>query len=235
MTTAVLNAMESYLWRYIRGAGLAYGASISSDPESQLISFSLYRSPDSAKAFAEARKVIQALANGEMQLDETTVESAKSSLHFSVADSEGTVSAAAGESFIDAVMKRTGKNRGRRLLQETSVSDRSQQSCPQLDIDTALFSQPQAVTLEQIREALKKYILPIFDPATSVAAIASAPSRAKEIAEQLTAIGYEVEQKELDLGADETSSAFESGSEDGSDDGASSEEEGGAAGRKGHL
>ena len=122
VAVSVLNAMESYLWRFIRGAGLAYGASISSEPEAQLIHFSLYRSPDSAKAFLEARKVVQALANGEMELDETTVESAKSSLHFSVADSEGTVGSAAVESFVDSVMKGTGKNRGKRLLEETSVS-----------------------------------------------------------------------------------------------------------------
>ena len=122
VTVAVLNAMESYLWRFIRGAGLAYGASITSEPESQLITFSLYRSPDSAKAFLEARKVIKALADGEMELDETVVESAKSSLHFSVADSESTVGAAGGESFIDSVLKGTGKNRGRELLKETTVS-----------------------------------------------------------------------------------------------------------------
>ncbi len=74
-TITILNAMESYLWRYIRGAGLAYGASIVSNPESELIHFSLYRSPDSAKAFVEARKVICALcgestktADGEEEL-----------------------------------------------------------------------------------------------------------------------------------------------------------------------
>ncbi|KDN42524.1 hypothetical protein K437DRAFT_269392 [Tilletiaria anomala UBC 951] len=185
VAVAVLNAMESYLWRFIRGAGLAYGASISSDPESQLISFSLYRSPDSAKAFLEARKVIQALASGEMKLDETTVESAKSSLHFSVADSEGTVGAAASESFIDSVMKGTGKNRGKRLLEETG-----------------------SVTLPAVREALKKYVLPIFDPDTSICAIASTPSRTQEIADALTAVGYEMETQDLDLGDD--------GSEEGS-------------------
>lgn len=39
----VLNATESYLWRYIRGSGLAYGAYVSLDVESGLLSFSLYR------------------------------------------------------------------------------------------------------------------------------------------------------------------------------------------------
>jgi len=36
----VLNAAESYLWRSIRGSGLAYGAYITLDKESGLLSFS---------------------------------------------------------------------------------------------------------------------------------------------------------------------------------------------------
>lgn len=118
--------MESILWRFIRGAGLAYGASIRSDIESNHIQFSLYRSPDSSKAFLEAKKVIEKLASGEMEIDETTIESAKSSLHYSIADSEGTVGSAAGESFVDETIKNVGKGRGRRLLEETSVSIENQ-------------------------------------------------------------------------------------------------------------
>ncbi|KAG6804840.1 hypothetical protein H0H92_002066, partial [Tricholoma furcatifolium] len=43
VTAEVLNATESYLWRYIRGSGLAYGAYVSSDVEAGLLTFSLYR------------------------------------------------------------------------------------------------------------------------------------------------------------------------------------------------
>lgn len=121
VTVSVLNAMESYLWRFIRGAGLAYGASIRSESESQQIHFSLYRSPNSYKAFEEAKKVIGQLASGEMEIDELTLESAKSSLHFGVADSEGTVGQAANECFVDAVLRQTGKGRGQRLLKEAEV------------------------------------------------------------------------------------------------------------------
>lgn len=43
VATEVLNATESYLWRYIRGSGLAYGAYVSVDLEGGLVGFTLYR------------------------------------------------------------------------------------------------------------------------------------------------------------------------------------------------
>ena len=87
------------------------------------------------------------------------------------------------------------------------------------------------MTLPAVREALKKYILPIFDPATSICAIASAPSRTKEIANSLKEVGYDIEERDLDLGVDD--SEGESGS-DGSD-GSEMDSESEADGGKGRL
>ena len=83
VTMEALNATEGFLWRFIRGAGLAYGAYVSLDLEAGLLSFSTYRvSPHRAshctfvstlrsvqssnpfQAFQEARKAIQGLADG---------------------------------------------------------------------------------------------------------------------------------------------------------------------------
>lgn len=198
VTITVLNAMESFLWRFIRGAGLAYGATIRNDPEAQHIHFTLFRSPNSAKAFIEGRKVIQALASESgkledgtvLRVDETTLESAKSSLHYSVADSEGTVGSAALESFLDAVIKRAGKGRGHRMLAEAN-----------------------RVTLEDVQRCLTKYVLPLFDPATSVCAVACSPSAEDDILEQLGAIGYDMQKIEM------PSTAHGSDSEESSDSG----------------
>lgn len=78
----VMNATESYLWRYIRGSGLAYGAYMSIDLEAGLTSFSLYRvrtssfsdtvaysrdyckSSNSVGAFEQAKKVVEGLCDG---------------------------------------------------------------------------------------------------------------------------------------------------------------------------
>lgn len=197
VTISTLNAMESYLWRYIRGAGLAYGASIRSDPEANLIHFSLYRSPDSSKAFAAAADVIRQLVSGEMVIGEDVLDSAKSSLCFGVADSEGTVSLAAGEAFSDSILRGTGKGRGRHLINEAKK-----------------------VTVEQVKACLAKYIQPIFNPSTSICAIACSPGRLDEMKAALETIGYEMERREIDLGDDEDD---ESDEDDGEDDEGSSD------------
>lgn len=196
VTISALNAMESFLWRYIRGAGLAYGASIRSDPEANLIHFSLYRSPDSAKAFAAAADVINQLVNGSMAIGDDVLESAKSSMCFGVADSEGTVSLAAGEAFTDSVLRGTGKGRGRRLIEEAKK-----------------------VTVEQVKECLAKYIQPIFNPSTSICAIASSPGRLEGMKEALEKVGYEMEVKNLNF----VNGEEDDGSDDGSDSGDSDE------------
>ena len=88
---AVLNAMEGFLWKWIRGAGLAYGASISHDIESGLISYrvsvasnhasrcakssdhvnrsfrKIFKSPDSYAAFTAAQSLIDQLVSGKVR------------------------------------------------------------------------------------------------------------------------------------------------------------------------
>lgn len=43
LASAMLNALESYLWKSIRGSGLAYGAHTEVDEESGLTGFNVYR------------------------------------------------------------------------------------------------------------------------------------------------------------------------------------------------
>lgn len=43
LANSTLNASESYLWKSIRGSGLAYGAGVEIDTESGLVGFSIYR------------------------------------------------------------------------------------------------------------------------------------------------------------------------------------------------
>ncbi|CAO1622067.1 unnamed protein product [Parajaminaea phylloscopi] len=203
---AVLNALESVLWRYIRGAGLAYGASIRSDIETAQIHFSLYRSPDSSKAFQEARKVIRAVAMPDgpeakeassLKLDQVQLDSAKSMLHFSVADAEGTVGQAAGEVFVDEIMRGLPRSRGRRLLEQ--VGD---------------------VTLADCERVLRQYVLPVFEPETSICAVVCSPARCEEMQSTLTKLGYDMQKRQLDFGKDEAGSDAASGSSDesGSDE-----------------
>ncbi|CAO1637041.1 unnamed protein product [Jaminaea pallidilutea] len=214
---AILNALESVLWRYIRGAGLAYGASLRSDIETGQIHFSLYRSPDSSKAFIEARNVIQALLgegsaaasqdnkDSAIKLEQIDVDSAKSMLHFSVADSQGTVSQACAEVFLDEVMRGVPRGRGRRLLEGI-----------------------QSVTLDDVKSALRKYVLPVFDPSTSICAIVSSPGRVDEISAALKEVGYAMERRDLDVGEDDDAgSEVEMGSSGSGSDSSGDSSDGG--------
>ena len=61
-------------------------------------------------------------------------------------------------------------------------------------------------------ETIQKYILPLFNPKTSVGVVVSSPAKSEEIASGLEGLGFEVEKRTLDIGADE-----EDGSDSGSD------------------
>jgi hypothetical protein len=74
-----------------------------------------------------------------------------------------------------------------------------------------------------VNAAVEKYILPIFDSATSIAAISSSKDKANEMQGQLQAIGFDVEILNISNPDDEAS---ESGSEEMT--GASGDEESGS-------
>lgn len=122
LATKVLNTMESYLWKSIRGAGLAYGANVDADIESGLVRFSIYRSPNALIAYKEAAKVIRSLADGTLELDQNIVDGACASLAYSYATRSETVGAAAGAVYLDEVLKGVGKDYSQEVLKKLPVS-----------------------------------------------------------------------------------------------------------------
>ncbi|KAK7058884.1 hypothetical protein VNI00_001508 [Paramarasmius palmivorus] len=188
----VLNATESYLWRYIRGSGLAYGAYVSLDLESGLLSFSLYRSSNSMGAYREAQKVIQGLADHSVVLDDTTLEAAKSSIVYGVTKSISTAGRAAITSFTNQALKNVPQN-----------------------YQVGLLEKFQAVTKEDVLDVLRAYFLPLFKPDSSVAVVVTAPSKVEEIEKNLKEVGFDVEKRTLEVDPNEVG---EDGSEDDSDE-----------------
>lgn len=71
------------------------------------------------------------------------------------------------------------------------------------DYGRQLLDRIQAVNLEGVRAALKKYVLPLFEAETSIAVVASSATKSADIAEGLKSSGFEVEVRTLDLSADE--------------------------------
>jgi len=66
VTLSWLNMLEGYMWKRIRGAGLAYGASIRADMRRGQVLFSVYRSPNGFAAWNEARKIVSEIVSGEV-------------------------------------------------------------------------------------------------------------------------------------------------------------------------
>ncbi|TFK30528.1 cytoplasmic protein [Coprinopsis marcescibilis] len=197
LAVEVLNATESYLWRYIRGSGLAYGAYVSLDLEAGLTSYSAYRSSNSSAAFAEAKKVIAGLVDGTIEFNQSTLDAAKSTIVYNVAKNVSTAGRAAAVSFTNQALKG---------LPQTYQVD--------------LLEQYQKVTRDDVLGALKKHILPLFDSETSVAVAVTAPSKADEIAESLRNEGFVVTQRaltvdpnEMDVDSEGSSGSDESDSE----------------------
>ncbi|KAF9240861.1 Metalloenzyme, LuxS/M16 peptidase-like protein [Melanogaster broomeanus] len=174
VTLEVLNAAESYLWRSVRGAGLAYGAYVSIDREAGLLSFSLYRSSDSMEAFREVNKVVSGLVDGSIELEATTLDAAKSSIVYGVAKDVATAGRAAINSFTNQALK----------------------GLPQ-DYNLQLLEKYQAVTKDDVLASLRKYILPLFDSASSIVVVVTAPSKVDQIAEGLTGFGFDVEKRNV--------------------------------------
>jgi len=197
ITLEVMNATESYLWRYIRGSGLAYGAYVSNDTEAGLLSFQLSRSSNYLGAFEQAAKVVQGLVDGSIPFDETALDAAKSSVVFAVANGVSTPGRAALSSFSNQALKGVSQN---------------------YTIDQ--LEKYQAVTKEDVLECLQTHFLRLFDPRTSVAIVVTAPGKTEEIADALGKKGFQVDKKTIEV--EEGNEGEESGSEE---DGSSSEDE----------
>ncbi|KAG6877636.1 hypothetical protein C0993_005345 [Termitomyces sp. T159_Od127] len=176
----VLNATESYLWRYIRGSGLAYGAYVSLDVEAGLLSFTLYRSSNSLSAFHEAAKVVKGLVDRSIELDQTTIDAAKSSIVYGVTKNVSTPGRAAIVSFSNQALKGVSRTH-------------------QID----LLEKYQAVCKEDILEALKTHFLPLFLPSSSIAVTVTAPGKAEQVGKGLQEAGFDVEQRVLEVDPNE--------------------------------
>lgn len=195
LATSVLNTMESYLWKSIRGSGLAYGADVQVDPEAGQVEFTVYRSPNACTAFAEAGKVLRSLASGETELDSNIVDGSRASLIYSYAGKSETVAAAASTAYVDQALKEVGKDHSQRMLAKLPT-----------------------ITDDDVRRVISQYFVPLFDPATSIGAVSANAGKADEIEEGFKELGYEVTREELPEIANEDEMSV-SGSESGSDSG----------------
>ena len=151
-----LDSVEGPMWVAVRGDGLAYGTSFLRSVEAGYFSFSIYRSPDSFKAFQAAREQVEGFANGSKEFDDLALEGAISSIVMNFADTQPTMGTAASCSFIDQVVTGIGKGYKDEVMKKV-----------------------RAVKVEDLREVMREIVLPVFKPEKANLVITCAPIMAE--------------------------------------------------------
>ncbi|KAI9478470.1 MAG: Metalloenzyme, LuxS/M16 peptidase-like protein [Benjaminiella poitrasii] len=162
----MLHAMEGVYTRLVRGLGLAYKCWLSNLTEAGLITLCVYRSSNILCAFEHIKNATHQLATGELQFDTYALEGSKSSVIFDLAACESTRQVAAAQSFINKVLRQSKRQK--------------------LDFLKAV----QNVTMQDVRNMLLKYILPIFDPHVSNHVLVCSSTKSQEMAHSFLLMGY---------------------------------------------
>ena len=142
VTIAYLDAVEGPLWTAVRGAGLAYGTGFRR--RIGQIEYSVYRSPDSFKAFSVSKQVLEDFIGGARELDSLAMEGAVSQIVLTTASSQATLIDAAADNIIMQVVREVPRNWNDLLLEQV-----------------------RNVTKEEVRRTMRDLLLPIFEPGSS--------------------------------------------------------------------
>ncbi|KAM0721705.1 hypothetical protein Q7P37_002630 [Cladosporium fusiforme] len=207
-----MDAVEGPMWVAVRGTGLAYGTYFSRSADTGKLTFRISRSPDAFKAYNAAKDQVTGYASGRLPLDKFALEGAISEIVLGMANEQPTMSSAAELSFVNQVIRGIDKDWSHRML--ARVRD---------------------VTPDQIRAAVQKYMVPVFEPKTANLMVTCAPIMSEGLVENFKKDGFAAEFKALDdfqddygmkaqEGEDEEDSEDESGSESGSEESGSEDE-----------
>jgi len=132
------------------------------------------------QAFREGAKVLEGLVDGTIPLEDTALDAAKSTLVFSVTRGLSTAGSAANTSFVNQALKGVSQNNNVEQLEKY-----------------------QSVTKEEVLTVLKKYVLPVFDPISSVAVAVTSLGKVEETGKSLREVGFEVEKREIEVGPED--------------------------------
>lgn len=153
---AYLDAIEGPLWCAVRGTGLAYGTGFHKIVDSGHLQFSVYRSPDTYKAWAASKKIVIDYIDGTTDFDEFALEGAISSIVVSFANEEANMSLAGTVSFVNQVVHGIPKRYNMELLKKVRT-----------------------ITVDQLREVMREVVLPVFMPEKSITVIITAPVKSR--------------------------------------------------------
>ncbi|KAI1446983.1 Metalloenzyme, LuxS/M16 peptidase-like protein [Annulohypoxylon stygium] len=190
-----LETVEGTLWNAVRGNGLAYGAYFAKELDGGYLHFKVYRSPLASKAITAARDAIATLVDGSVAFEKPMIEGAISQLVMALADEQATMATAAMQNYINGVVRGL-----------------------EPDYNTKMLAKVRTVTVDDIKHAMKTFLLPLFEPGKSNVVVCCAHAMTEQMEKDFQAMGYKTEIKQLsDFSGDYGLEAPE-GEEDGEND-----------------
>ncbi|KAL1393358.1 Metalloenzyme, LuxS/M16 peptidase-like protein [Phyllosticta capitalensis] len=190
-----LEAVEGPLWVAVRGTGLAYGTSFARGTDTGLLGYRIYRSPDAYKAYDISRKVIEDFISGARPFDKHALEGAISTIVEGFADEQPTVVSAATLGFVNQVVKGISKDWNKGMLERVREVD-----------------------VEQIKAALKEFVLPVFLPDRANCVITCATIMEENLKKNFESVGFKPEVRTLASFQDDYGLKPEEGEEEEEDE-----------------
>ncbi|OTB18864.1 hypothetical protein K445DRAFT_54749 [Daldinia sp. EC12] len=169
-----LETVEGTLWNAVRGNGLAYGAYFAKELDGGYLHFKVYRSPLASKAISAARDAIKALADGSVEFEEPMIEGAISQLVMAMAEEQATLATAAVQKFIVSAIRGL-----------------------EPDYNVKMLAKVRKVSVEDIKQAMKTWLLPLFEPGKSNVVVCCAHAMTEQLEKDFQAMGYKTQVKQL--------------------------------------
>ncbi|RYO93817.1 hypothetical protein DL766_005097 [Monosporascus sp. MC13-8B] len=169
-----LETVEGPLWNAARGNGLAYGVYFAKEVDGGWVQFKVYRSPLASKAISAARDAVAALVDGTVAFETPMIEGAISQLVMAMADDQATMATAAVQNYVLSVVRGLPSDYNQKML--TKVRD---------------------VTVDDIKEAMRIWLLPVFEPGKSNVVVCCAHVMVEKIEKELQEVGYKTQVKQL--------------------------------------
>ncbi|KKA21339.1 hypothetical protein T310_4643 [Rasamsonia emersonii CBS 393.64] len=171
---AYMNAVEGPLWVAVRGTGLAYGTNFAYNIDLGTVNYDVYRSPNAHKAFEASKKIVEDHLSGAVPFDPLMLEGAISSIVVSFANEQATITNAAQGSFIRQVVRNLPTDYKERTLKKV-----------------------REISVDEVKEALRDIIMPLFDPDRSNLVVTCAPVLEETIKKGLEDSGFKPEVQPL--------------------------------------
>ncbi|KAF1845715.1 zinc metalloprotease-like protein [Cucurbitaria berberidis CBS 394.84] len=208
---AYLDAVEGPMWSSIRGTGLAYGTNFFRDPETGLLKFRIYKSPNAFSAYSKAKTVVKEYGDGTRKFEKLALEGAISSIVREFVDERATIVDAARSSFIDLVTRGVGKDWQDWALREV-----------------------RKVTVDDVKKILNEVVSGVFVPEKADLVVTCSSIMTDGLKKDFEKAGFKVQVKQLADFQDayglegeedeEDDEEMESGSDDESENGSEMEE-----------